>query len=158
MDSTSATPWTIRVVAPTDEAAWRTLYRGYRAFYRLDDDEAVLDRTWRWVVRGEHGFTGLVAAHEDGGLGAIAHLRRFARPSSGSIGLYLDDLFTDPGHRGQGLGGALLGRARTMAADEGATVVRWITDDGNAVARSLYDANATATSWVTYDMAPAVAR
>jgi len=32
--------------------------------------------------------------------------------------------------------------------------VRWITAGDNATARRLYDAVATATPWVTYDMGP----
>jgi hypothetical protein len=35
-----------------------------------------------------------------------------------------------------------------------ATVVRWITAGDNRPARSVYDAHATATPWVTYDMPP----
>jgi ribosomal protein S18 acetylase RimI-like enzyme len=158
MDSTTTTTWTVRSVEPPDERAWQALYRGYRTFYGLDDDAAVVDRTWGWVVRREHGLTGLVAAMPDGRLGALADLRWFARPSSGTIGLYVDDLYTDPEHRGQGLGTMLLTEARVVAMARGASVVRWITAPDNAPARSLYDAHATATPWVTYDMTTAVAR
>lgn len=42
------------------------------------------------------------------------------------------------------------------AADEDATVVRWITRAHNYRARFLYDDVAEGTDWITYDMAPAV--
>jgi len=41
-----------------------------------------------------------------------------------------------------------------LAAQRGASVVRWITAADNAHARALYDELATRTPWVTYDMAP----
>ena len=34
------------------------------------------------------------------------------------------------------------------------TMLKWITASDNATARRLYDAHATATPWVTYDMKP----
>jgi len=70
------------------------------------------------------------------------------------MGLYLDDLFTISSARGSGVATALLARAAEIAADEGASVVRWITASDNVKARSVYDAHATATAWVTYDMKP----
>ena len=78
-----------------------------------------------------------------------------ARPSTASMGLYLDDLFTAPAARGAGVARVLLNRAAEVAAAEGASVVRWITAADNAAARRVYDRVAAATPWVTYDMKPA---
>ncbi|MFZ7089204.1 GNAT family N-acetyltransferase [Curtobacterium sp. RRHDQ10] len=152
---TSASTWSVRSVEPADAEQWAGLYSGYRAFYRLPDDPGAVSTTWGWVVGREHGLHGLVAVDRTGRLGALANLRTFVRPSAAGFGLYLDDLFTDPDARRNGLGGLLLDAAASLAAAEGTTLVRWITAEGNAVARSLYDTRATATPWVTYDMAPA---
>ena len=84
----------------------------------------------------------------------LAHYRRFARPSSGTEGLFLDDLFTAPDARGLGAGRALLGHLSGLAEREGRSVVRWITAEDNSRARALYDSTAVATKWVTYDMVP----
>jgi GNAT superfamily N-acetyltransferase len=146
---------TVRPVTTADAAAWTTLYRGYRAFYALADDDVAVQTTWGWVSRGEHGLLGLVAVDEQDVPVGLAHLRRFARPSTGRTGLYLDDLFTAPEARGAGVATALLHEAAAVAAREGATVVRWITAADNVTARRVYDAVATATPWVTYDMQPA---
>lgn len=143
----------IRRVAAADEATWTALYTGYRAFYLLEDDASAVSRTWEWVSQGQHGLTGLVAVLDDAIVG-LANLRRFARPSSATIGLYLDDLFTAPEARGAGVATALLREAAAVADAEGASVVRWITAAENATARRVYDAVATATAWVTYDMKP----
>ena len=145
----------VREVRADDAGAWKRLYRGYRDFYELADDDAVVERTWRWVSAGEHGLTGLVAVDDADEPVALANLRQFARPSSGRLGLYLDDLFTSPAARGRGAATTLLAAAASLAAERGANVVRWITAESNTTARRLSDAHATATPWVTYDMPPA---
>ena len=106
------------------------------------------------MVGEQHGLTGLVAAGRTGALLGLANVRTFARPSTGSVGLYLDDLFTGPAARRAGVGTALLRAVADLAAQRGASVVRWITAADNAHARALYDELATRTPWVTYDMAP----
>ncbi|MBO0901900.1 GNAT family N-acetyltransferase [Cellulomonas sp. zg-ZUI222] len=145
---------TVRRVAAGDHAAWTRLFRAYRAFYELPDDGHAIATTWGWVVGEQHGMTGLVAVGADGALLGLANLRAFARPSTGTTGLYLDDLFVDPDARRSGAGSALLRAAGDLAAQRGDTVVRWITAQDNTRARALYDRHATATPWVTYDMAP----
>jgi len=144
----------IRRVVETDVDQWSKLYAGYRAFYKLDGDERAVRTAWGWVSTAEHGFIGLVAVIDDAVVG-LANLRRFARPSTAAIGLYLDDLFTAPEARGRGVATALLREAAAIAADEGANVVRWITAADNAAARRVYDRVAAATPWVTYDLKPA---
>ncbi|GAA2975631.1 hypothetical protein GCM10010460_08190 [Microbacterium terrae] len=144
---------TVRPVEPRDAEAWAELYAGYRRFYRLAEDAGAVETTWRWVRDGEHGMVGLIAVDGDVPV-ALANLRWFARPSSATMALYLDDLFTAPAARGKGAGALLLEAAAGLAADGGASVVRWITAADNATARSLYDSHAVATQWVTYDMKP----
>lgn len=146
---------TVRDVDQRDREAWTALYAGYRAFYRLPADAGAVATTWRWVAGREHGLRGLVAVGDDDAPVALANLRVFARPATATTGLHLDDLFTAPEARSTGAGTALLERAAAIAAEEGMTVVRWITAQDNGTARRVYDAVATATPWVTYDLAPA---
>jgi GNAT superfamily N-acetyltransferase len=145
---------TIRPVEERDAEDWAVLYAGYRDFYRLDADVSAVRRTWEWVLAGEHALFGLVACDESGALVGLANLRWFARPSTATLGLYLDDLYTSPQARGRGVGTALLERAAAIAGTTGASVVRWITASDNASARQVYDKVASATNWVTYDMTP----
>jgi len=145
---------TVRMVEPGDENTWMELYAGYRAFYHLPDDPAATQTTWQWVRHGKHGLVGLVAVDDMNSLVALANLRWFARPSSATLGLYLDDLFTAPLARGAGAASALLAHASDYASERQASIVRWITASDNTTARSLYDSHAVTTSWVTYDMAP----
>lgn len=144
----------VRPVAASDRAAWEQLYRGYRDFYGKPHDPAVFETVWGWLMDPAHQSRGLIAEVRGEPVG-IGHFRSFSRPIDGAQGLYLDDLFTAPEARGTGAGSAILHRLAEIAADEGATMVRWITAESNETARRLYDAVATRTPWVTYDLAPA---
>jgi GNAT superfamily N-acetyltransferase len=143
----------VRGIEAHDHARWTELYRGYREFYHLTPDDAVIERVWGWVTDPAHEVKALVASI-DGRVVGLAHYRRFSRPSSGTVGLFLDDLFADRDLRGQGVGRALLGELSRLSAQDGYSVVRWITAADNSTARRLYDATATTTSWVTYDLGP----
>lgn len=150
---TSAPPPTIRPVADADEARWRELFRDYREFYHLEESEQIVSRVWSWIVDPGHEVESMVA-EADGRIIAIADFRRFSRPSTGTTGIWLDDLFTDPEARGSGAGRALIARLQEIAGAEGRSVVRWITADDNAQAQVLYDKVATKTHWLTYDAGP----
>ena len=145
---------TIRPVAPADREQWGEVYRGYRDFYEKEHDPAVFETVWEWLGDPARETRGLVA-ELDGRIVGLAHYRSFARPLAGATGLYLDDLFTTPAARGAGVASALIARLREIARDEGANVLRWVTAESNETARRLYDRVATATPWVTYDVAPA---
>jgi GNAT superfamily N-acetyltransferase len=144
----------VRPVTAADAGRWAELFHAYRTFYGNERDEALVERVWRWIADPAHETSALVA-ELDGEVVGIAHWRRFARPSSGSTGIWLDDLFAAPEARGRGVGAALIARVREIAHAEGASVVRWITADDNVTAQRLYDRVASRTRWVTYDAAPA---
>ncbi|UOR01670.1 GNAT family N-acetyltransferase [Leucobacter allii] len=154
MTGATAAAVSVRPIAPEDRAAWERLYRGYRAFYAAADDPDAIETVWSWLHDDAHEVRGLLAEHAGEPVG-IAHFRSYARPLTASRGLFLDDLFTAAEARGSGAGTALLDRLAEIARDEGATVVRWITDEGNGTARRLYDRLAQQTRWVTYDLPPA---
>ena len=94
---------TIHPVEASGEARWREHFRGYRDFYRLEAPEEVVSRVRGWLNDAEHECRGLVAEAADG-IVTVAGYRRFARPSTGAVGIWLDDLFTDPTMRGRGAG------------------------------------------------------
>ncbi len=144
---------TIRRVMDDDFQEWATLFTAYRDFYRLIPDPDVVDRVWGWLIDHDHEVNAFVAEVE-GRLVGFAHYRPFSRPSTGTVGLYLDDLFASPDVRGTGVGRALVEKVTAAAERDGRGVVRWITADDNTRARRLYDGLAQATHWVTYDRTP----
>ena len=142
----------VRQVERADEAVWRELFRGYRDFYALAPDEAVVDRVWSWLHDDDSELHGLVV-EVDGVVVALTHHRAFLRPTNGTVGTYLDDLFVAPESRGRGAARALIDHLGAAAVRDGRSVVRWITAaEDNAAARGLYDTLADATHWVTYDL------
>ncbi len=147
------TDMTIRRISDDDFEEWSTLFAAYREFYRLAPDPAVVDRVWGWLVDNDHEVDAFVAEVE-GRLVGFAHFRPFSRPSTGTVGLYLDDLFASPDVRGTGVGRALVDAVTAVAQRDGRSVVRWITAEDNTTARRLYDSLAQATRWVTYDRIP----
>ncbi len=143
----------VRALEASDEPRWRELFRGYREFYRLEESDAVVSRVWGWLRDPAHESQGLVA-EAGNAVVAIAHFRRFSRPSTGTVGIWLDDLFTVPEARGRGVARALISGLQEIAGTDGHSVVRWITAEDNHQAQALYDQVATRTHWVTYDAAP----
>lgn len=150
--TTGTTP-TIRPLAAADEARWRVLFRAYREFYKLAESEEVVSCAWGWFMDPRHECKALVA-EVDGAIVGFAHHRRFSSPYTGTTGIFLDDLFTDPEVRGRGVGRALIGRLTDMAGAEGRAVVQWVTAEDNHTAQALYNTLATRASWVTYEAQP----
>jgi GNAT superfamily N-acetyltransferase len=146
-------PIAVRLAADADREPWGELFRGYRDFYGKAHDPAVIDTVWGWITDPAHSTRCLIAETDGRAIG-FGHFRAFGRPIDGGHGLYLDDLFTAPGERGTGAASAILQFLAQVAHREGASVVRWITAEGNETARRLYERLATQTPWVTYDMAP----
>ncbi|MCD5316540.1 GNAT family N-acetyltransferase [Kineosporia babensis] len=146
------TSWQLRPVEASDYERWRELFAGYAEFYGLDQTPEQVDTVWSWLLDPAHEIEGMLVAGPDGRPVGLMHFRRFSRPTSATVGGYLDDLFVDPQTRGAGAGDALLAGLKSVAAERGWSVVRWITADDNYRARGKYDQHATRTTWITYDM------
>jgi ribosomal protein S18 acetylase RimI-like enzyme len=146
--------WSIRPVSRDDERRWRELYAGYAAFYRVEQTDEMASRVWGWLLDRDHAVEGIVAVDAAGSVRGLAHYRDFPRPSSASVGGYLDDLFVDPELRGEGAADALLSDLKRIGRERDWTVIRWITADDNYRARGKYDQLASRTPWITYDMQP----
>lgn len=143
-------PVSVRPLSPTDEAAWRPLWRDYLAFYRTTLPETVyrssFDRLTDPAVTDYHG---LIARQGEAAVG-IAHYIFHRHGWRIEPVCYLQDLFTAPAARGAGVGEALI-RAVYAAADAaGAPSVYWLTQTGNAPARRLYDRIAACTDFIKY--------
>lgn len=143
---------TVREPTNKDFFAWLELYARYGDFYRtpLTDEKALL--VWSWLTDAAHEENALVAVADDGTLVGLAHFREYAKPLAGGRGMFLDDLFVSPDHRGHGIGTSLIDAVRARAAERGVSIVRWITAADNETAIRLYDTVATRTTWVTYEM------
>jgi GNAT superfamily N-acetyltransferase len=142
----------VRELEARDRAAWQELYAGYGEFYETPLGDEKAGRVWAWLMDPGYEAFGLVAVDDADTPIALAHYRQFARLLADGIGIYLDDLFTSPEHRGSGAGTALIQRLEQLAHDRGAGIVRWITAADNATGQSVYDKLASRTTWLTYDL------
>jgi len=95
-DAASPVNWHVRSLQAEDHDRWRELYAGYAAFYRLAQTDEQAERTWTWLMDPAHELEGLVAHHPSGHVVGLAHVRAFTRPSTATLGGYLDDLYVDP--------------------------------------------------------------
>ena len=141
-----------RPLVEDDERDWRRLFSEYGAFYETEFTDEVLDRVWAIVI-DPAGAVNAFVAELDGALVGFAHYRSHPDTFSGDFDWFLDDLYTSPEARGQGVATALIERLKHKAqatAPNGS--LRWITAADNATAQRVYDKIATKTSWVTYEV------
>lgn len=93
--------------------------------------------TWRRIHDAEPMFA--LGAYVDGKLlGIVQYLFHRSFWTTGDY-CYLQDLFVAKETRGLGLGRALIEAVYERAKAHGASRVHWLTQEGNATARLLYD-------------------
>ena len=141
----------IRDARAADEKAWRKLWNGYLAFYKVSLDPKVTDATWKRILDPASAVA-MRVAEKDGEIAGFAiHL---IHPSTWVIDsdCYLEDLYLDAKFRGQGIGRALLDDLVELSRKNGWARLYWHTDEGNATARKLYDTYTRTDGHVRYRM------
>ncbi|MES2145390.1 MAG: GNAT family N-acetyltransferase [Pseudomonadota bacterium] len=139
----------IRDLAPADKDGWLALWSAYLAFYDVDLDPAVTDRTWSRLLDPASALKARVAVGTNALLGFAIHLHH---PSTWVPGedCYLEDLFVADTARGMGVGRALIADLQTLARAKGWHRLYWHTDKDNARARTLYDSIVPSDGHVRY--------
>lgn len=141
---------TVRPLAATDHDAWLILARGYKAFYETETTAAEFETAWRRLIDGDgvHGLGAFVDGRMVGLVHHLFHTSVWARQVC-----YLQDLFTAPEARGQGVARALIAAVAAAAREAGAARCYWLTRENNRTARALYDKVATFHGFIRYDVA-----
>lgn len=139
----------IRPLAAEDRAAWEPLWDGYLAFYGTTVAPETTEVTWSRLLDPAEPMH-VLGAFADGRLIAIVHF--IFHRSTWTIGnyCYLQDLFTAEAARGKGAARALIEAVYERAREAGASRVYWLTQDGNRVARALYDKVADHPGFTVY--------
>jgi len=132
-----------------DRADWRRLFQGYLDFYEISWDEAAFERAWDRLSRDD--VIHALGARIDGRLVGIVHFLEHAS-ATGADRCYLQDLFTDPASRGQGVGTALIDAVVDGARSRGCGRVYWHTHESNATARRLYDQLTVNSGFIRYEI------
>ena len=139
----------IREARPEDFGRWLPLWEGYNRFYERSIPEAVTRGTWARFFQLEEEMHALVA-EQDGGLTGMVHYLYHRSTSSLAPVCYLQDLYALPALRGKGVGRALIEAVYDRARAAGSPRVYWLTQEGNAVARRLYDRVAERSGFIQY--------
>jgi len=139
----------VTALQPDDYPAWADLFGGYNAFYGRTWPADRYDQAWREFRDGEKVL--VLGARLDGRLAGIAHFLVHASTTSADV-CYLQDLFTAPEARGQGVARALIRAIEEWARGRGCDRLYWHTRDDNHQARRLYDQVAENRGFIQYVM------
>ena len=139
----------IRSALPSDEAAWRALWRGYCDFYAAQVGDAVTDRTWKRILDPDSAILCMVAEVE-GQVYGFANCVVHENTWESQPVCYLEDLYVVPAARGHGIGKAMIEWLRNAMRAEGWARLYWVTHQDNANARALYDRFAPTDGFVRY--------
>lgn len=128
----------LRSATPDDVPTILELVRELAEYERARDavqaDEALL----REALFGPDHVAGCEVAEHDGGVVGIALWYRSFSTWTGRTGLYLEDLYVRPGHRGGGHGRALLARLAGICHERGWARLEWAVLDWNEPAIGFY--------------------
>ena len=135
--------FTIRAVGPDDCATLHRLVVGLARYERLEDQvvssPADFERALFGPDAGRVEAVMLWPAGDDGEPVAFALFFHNFSTFLGRRGLYLEDLFVEPAHRGQGYGKALLVHLARLAVDRGCGRFEWSVLDWNVDAQAFYE-------------------
>lgn len=145
---------TIRRILPADRAAWQPLWDGYNAFYGRSGETAlpapITEMTWARFFDAYEPVHALVAEHDDGRLLGLVHYLFHRSTTRIEPTCYLQDLFTAPEARGQGVGRALIEGVYAAVREAGGRRVYWQTHTTNTAGRALYDKVARHDGFIIY--------
>jgi len=140
----------IRSFRPEDRAPWLDLWKQYLVFYEHELPDEITELTWTRLLAGDGPFYGLLA-EQDGQVVGFAHYSFTHTTWEALPDVYGEDLFVSPSARGAGIGRALIEALTSVAREAGASRLHWITQEGNATARKLYDSLGSKSEFVIYE-------
>lgn len=144
----------VRGIRPDDETAWRRLWAGYCAFYEVSLPAEVTAHTWRRILDPAVPVYAIAAEDRGGRVVGIANYILHENTWTRTSVCYLEDLFVEPDVRGTGAGRALLDWLVAETRARGWSRLYWMTKEGNATARRLYDRYTRSDGFVRYVVLP----
>jgi len=128
----------IRDASEADYGSWRVMWDQYLVFYEATVSDGHAEWLWERFLDQDNPLECFVARSDNAVVGMVQF---FAHPDTwGDRPMcYLQDLFVDPDHRGDGIGAMLVGAVAERAVERGWSSVYWQTAEDNMRARRLYD-------------------
>ena len=133
-----APSYALRPARPDDAAALVGLIRELAEFERLSHLVEVTPPQLAQQLFGPRPAAEAVVAEHDGAVVGFALFFTNFSTFLGRPGLYLEDLYVQPAHRGQGLGRALLSHLGALANERGCGRFEWSVLDWNEDAIRFY--------------------
>jgi GNAT superfamily N-acetyltransferase len=130
----------IRPARPDDCEALVDLVMQLARYEKLEHEAKATADDFRKHLFGPRPYAeALVAEHDGKAVGLALFFHNFST-FKGAPGLYLEDLFVLPSHRGLGLGKALLVELSRLAVERGCKRFEWSVLDWNEPAIGFYKA------------------
>ena len=139
MNTPRPTPFTLRAAEPRDLPAISGLIHELAAFEKLTHLVQTTPEKLHPHLFGERPAAEAMVAEVDGGVVAFALFFTNFSTFLACPGLYLEDLYVQPAHRGSGIGRALLSRLGALAVERGCGRFEWSVLDWNANAIRFYE-------------------
>ena len=142
----------IRPATAADVPAIAELIRGLARYEKLEQDVTMTEELLTKNLFGPHLFAETLLAEEAGKpIGFALFFHNFSTFLA-LPGIYLEDLFVVPEHRGRGVGRALLKELARIAVERGCGRLEWSVLDWNRDAIGFYERlGATPNSeWTVY--------
>jgi len=150
---TTSDAFRIREATPADAGLVLSFIRQLAEYEKLSHEVVADEATLHEALFGPRANAeALIGELIEGGAATPADARRTARPVAfavffhnfstflGRRGLYLEDLFVLPQHRGAGYGRRMLAHLAALAVARGCPRFEWAVLDWNAPAIGFYDA------------------
>ena len=132
---------TIRPAVAADLPDVRRLVFGLAEYERLTHEFTATDADFeRLLFAPNHVADALLAEVAGAPPVGIALYHRTVSTFKGAIGLFLEDLFVEPAHRGKGIGLGLLRHLARSAIANDYTVIEWRVLDWNEPSIRFYEA------------------
>jgi GNAT superfamily N-acetyltransferase len=142
----------IRPATPADVPLLLSLVRELADYEHLADEVVADEATFRESMFGARaGPEAVIAEVGRAAAGFAIYFHNFST-FLGRRGLYLEDLYVRPPHRGQAVGKALLSHLAKLALQRNCGRLEWSVLDWNRPARDFYEAQGARPNpaWVNY--------
>ena len=134
------TPYAIRPATPADCAEILRLIHALAVYEKLEHMAVGTEEKLRACLFGQRPAAETLIAEVGGRAVGFALFFTTFSTFLCKPGLYLEDLFVEPGHRGSGIGKALLKRLAAMTLERGGGRFEWRVLDWNEPSIRFYEA------------------
>ena len=131
------------------------LIRALSVYEKLENEVVMTEEKLHHNLFGDHRYAEVVLAEEDGVAMAFALFFHNFSTFLGRPGIYLEDLFVVPDHRGQGIGRDLLVHLAHLAVERGCGRLEWAVLNWNQEAIRFYERLGARpnSDWTVYRLA-----